>query len=268
MCQPGAVLPASNETTGAFNDHVDKLRIDSSASSYDVTSNSALNYGGTAGTVTFDTGGFNDFTISKYDPVTVRFGQQSFELPAFSTLTDVNETPAVFGLNLYQAGVGNIRINWGPTRPDRRKQLREQTRVRRQNHQGRSPRAYRSDFSDATPAELTALQLLRQLVGQDEFRRYLRYGFIVVQGMSGLRYQIDRKRHNIVVWADTGKVDNLCCYLRGDFPPTDSVITRMLMAERDELELWRRGNSRAGRDVTFEQLQALNEKHDRLRRVA
>jgi hypothetical protein len=31
----------------------------------------------------------------------------------------------------------------------------------------------------------------------------------------------------------------------------------MLMAERDELELWRRGNSRTGRAVDMERLQTL-----------
>jgi hypothetical protein len=119
------------------------------------------------------------------------------------------------------------------------------------------PRAESVDFSNATQAELTALQLLRQLVGQDEFRRYLRYGFVMVRGHSGLRYQVQRNRHVVDVWNERGRVDGICVYLSGSFPETDGVITRMLMAERDELELWRRGNSRAGRAVSLTDLAQL-----------
>lgn len=129
--------------------------------------------------------------------------------------------------------------------------------LHRTNHRGMAPRAVNVDFSKATPAELTALQLLRQLVGQDEFRRYLRYGFVTVQGCSGLRYQVRRGRHVVDVWNGRRRVDGICVWLKGSFPPTDEVITRMLMAERDELELWKRGNSRAGRDVTLADLQRL-----------
>lgn len=138
-------------------------------------------------------------------------------------------------------------------RPQR---LRGRT-LHRQNHRGLAPRAVSVDFSTATPAEIQALQLLRGLVGQDEFRRYLKYGFIMVRGGSGLRYQVRRGRHVVDVWNERGRVDGICVYLQGQFPPTDDTITRMLMAERDELELWRRGNSRAGRGVTAADLERL-----------
>jgi hypothetical protein len=144
-----------------------------------------------------------------------------------------------------------------PAFQNRRTRLLEQSRFKRVNHRGLEPRAAHVNFQNATPAELTALQLLRQLIGQTEFRRYLRYGFVVVTGRSGLRYQVVRDRHVIVVWGRYGRLDSICCYLAGPFPPTDAVITRMLMAERDELELWRRGNSRLGRDVTLQDLERL-----------
>lgn len=137
---------------------------------------------------------------------------------------------------------------------------RQRTRGRsvvRRNHRGMAPRAVTVDFSTATPAELTALQLLRGLVGQDEFRRYLKYGFIMVRGASGLRYQIKRGRHVIDVWNERGRVHGICVYLAGNYPPTDDTITRMLMAERDELELWRKGNSSLGRNATLADLHQL-----------
>lgn len=153
------------------------------------------------------------------------------------------------GANLVWRGT-----TWGEVRPTR---TRGRSVVRR-NHRGMQPRAVNVDFSTATPAEITALQLLRGLVGQDEFRRYLKYGFIMVRGASGLRYQIKRGRHVIDVWNERGRVDGICVYLQGQYPPTDDTITRMLMAERDELELWRRGNSQLGRNATLEDLVRLH----------
>ena len=156
-------------------------------------------------------------------------------------------------------GTGTIHVNYDDFDSlvwPRRARTRGRT-LHRQNHRGMQPRAVTVDFSKATPAELTALQLLRQLVGQDEFRRYLKYGFVTVQGCSGLRYQVRRGRHVVDVWNGRQRVDGICVWLKGSFPPTDEVITRMLMAERDELELWRRGNSRAGRDVTLADLERL-----------
>ena len=150
-------------------------------------------------------------------------------------------------------GTGTIHVNYDGDLDSFVWPMRKRTHGRtlhRRNHRGMAPRADRVDFSTATPAELTALQLLRQLVGQDEFRRYLKYGFVMVAGASGLRYQIERGRHVVNVWNGRRRVDGICVYLSGSFPPTDGVITRMLMAERDELELWKRGNSAAGRDVT------------------
>lgn len=152
------------------------------------------------------------------------------------------------GANLVWSG-----STWGEIKPTR---ARGRSVVRR-NHRGLQPRAVNVDFSTATPEEITALQLLRGLVGQDEFRRYLKYGFVMVQGQSGLRYQVKRGRHVVDVWNERGRVDGICVYLQGRFPPTDDVITRMLMAERDELELWRRGNSRLGRNATLDSLMRL-----------
>lgn len=136
--------------------------------------------------------------------------------------------------------------------------------LNRRNHRGGTPRALSVDFSKSSPSEITALQLLRQLVGKDEFRRYLKYGFVMVRGGSRLRYQIRRNTHTIDVWDDAGKrVASICVYLDGNFPPTDETITRMLMAENDELSLWHRGNVSSAllpnkRHITQEDLRLLH----------
>lgn|GEM_PF-4204057 len=192
----------------------------------------------------------NEIAIRTYDP----FSSQTDRLTEYYwTLHDTDATSDGTG--------GKQVLRWyledAPI-CGKGKYARQRSRTRRRlNHLGMRPRAERVDFTNATPAEITALQLLRQLVGQDEFRRYLKYGFVMVRGGSGLRYQIGRNRHVIDVWNERGRVDGICVYLEGQYPPTDDTITRMLMAERDELELWRRGNSRAGRAATVADLERL-----------
>jgi len=144
-------------------------------------------------------------------------------------------------------GNGSLTVEWLGERAHKRHKLRDNYRTfRALNHRGAAPRAVNVDFSRATPEELAALQLLRQLVGPNEFRRYLRYGFVMVTGKSGLRYQIKRQKHIVDVWRGGEQVGGLCVYLKGRFPPTDDVITRMLMAEQDELQLWKNGNGSGG----------------------
>jgi hypothetical protein len=193
-------------------------------------------------------GGTTDQIVVDYPIVdTSQYLRYSGTGTAASDLSDITSNTITFN-----TGLNDLLVYAEP------KPVRSLGRtLHRQNHRGMQPRAVSVDFSTATPEEITALQLLRQLVGQDEFRRYLKYGFVMVQGASGLRYQIRRGRHVVDVWNERGRVDGICVYLTGNFPPTDDTITRMLMAERDELELWRRGNSRTGRKATVMDLARL-----------
>jgi hypothetical protein len=105
-------------------------------------------------------------------------------------------------------------------------------------------RADRVSFENCSPAELTALTLLKKMVSEDGWRTYLKYGFVNVQGKSGLHYQIRRGQWHVLVRRQGQKVAELCIGLsaRHAMPPTDEVIARMIMAECDEPELWRRAN--------------------------
>lgn len=115
------------------------------------------------------------------------------------------------------------------------------------NHRGELARGEHRgrQWDNAAPEELVALQLLRGLVGPDEFRRYLKQGFVSVKGPSGLVYQIGR-RELIKVWDKDALVATLCVHLKGwhDKPPTDEVVAKMLIAEMDEPDLWKRSNKR------------------------
>lgn len=147
-------------------------------------------------------------------------------------------------------GTTYSRYRLRSTRELRRDRLREQLRPRLTNHLGHVPRGARLDFSRAQPNELVALRLLRDLIRPDEFRRYLKLGLVTVRAPSGLRYELARGNHEIAVWRGGQLVARLCVFLAHEFPPTDDVIAKLLIAEQDELSLWRRANVRAGPRVS------------------
>jgi hypothetical protein len=82
--------------------------------------------------------------------------------------------------------------------------------------------------------ELRARQTLRKILGDDGFQRFLRNGFVSVRANSGKVYQI-YPGHGMTVVYDRGTpIEKLCVVLRGDFTPTDSLITRYVMIMHDE----------------------------------
>lgn len=116
----------------------------------------------------------------------------------------------------------------------------------RVNHHGNPLRSLESGklFDNASPAEIKALHLLRKMIPNEGFRRYLRHGFITIRGgATGLMYQIDRHKR-IAVWDLGKKIAELCIHLNYDSktPPTDHVVGKMLMAECDETALWKKSN--------------------------
>jgi hypothetical protein len=96
-------------------------------------------------------------------------------------------------------------------------------------------------FAGVEPQELVALQLLKQMVSDEQFKRYLKHGFVAVEGPSGLVYQIARKSHSIHVWKNGQQIASLCVYLK-NVPPTDDVVAKILICECDEIDIWRRAN--------------------------
>jgi len=113
------------------------------------------------------------------------------------------------------------------------------------NHRGDRPRSLGTGarFDDAQPNELVALQLLRSMVDRDVFKKYLKYGFITVDGPSGLTYQVQRKSHIVKVWKQGTLVSTLCIYVKDQhIPPTDDVVAKMLMCLYSEKDIWKGAN--------------------------
>lgn len=152
----------------------------------------------------------------------------------------VEDTPTTWRLeetttgtiNYYTDATSNV-VYW-PTKVDKRAQLKQQHRV--QVRQRGRP----SFLDTLDPAEIKALQLLKSLVDAENFRRYLKYGFVSVLGISGLVYNIYR-RGTVRVLDNHQQVASLCIHIK-DGPPTDEVIAKVLMAECDEPAIWAKSN--------------------------
>ncbi len=144
----------------------------------------------------------------------------------------------------WNGGFQILRLSEAAKRQHRRAKIREQWQPTHaiRNHRNGPARANNVSFADAPENEVVALRLLRGLVDDREFRRYLKYGFIRVQGASGLTYQIQRSNHIIEVWRGHQEIARLCLYLSSQFPPTDGVVAMMLMVEHDEMEIWQKAN--------------------------
>ncbi len=84
--------------------------------------------------------------------------------------------------------------------------------------------------------EIRARETLCRVLGENNFRRFLRTGFVTVRGRSGDVYQIFPGHGITNVYRNGKEVDRLCVVLRGHFPPTDSLIMRYLLILNDENE--------------------------------
>jgi hypothetical protein len=98
----------------------------------------------------------------------------------------------------------------------------------------------RSEYRVKTPGESKALDTLRDMISETDFRKYLIYGFLLVTGRSGKIYQIFNIARHIQVWEKGRHVEDLCVYLKDDkIPPTDKLIAFKVMIETDE-EIFRK----------------------------
>ena len=91
--------------------------------------------------------------------------------------------------------------------------------------------------------EQVAIETLREMISETEFRRYIKYGFILVQGNSGKTYQIFRNQSHTKVWKNGKVIEEICVRIKNvNIPPTDSVIAFHAMIRIDEEEFRKSGN--------------------------
>jgi len=74
--------------------------------------------------------------------------------------------------------------------------------------------------------EQRAIETLREMITEAEFRKYIKDGFILVRGLSGRVYQIFRNHPHTKVWEKGKLVEEVCVRIdyKASVPPTDNVI--------------------------------------------
>lgn len=106
-------------------------------------------------------------------------------------------------------------------------------------------RGFRGDtLGQLKDNERVALETLREMVTEREFRKYLKYGFVLVPGESGAVYQVFRNRSHTKVWKGGKLIEEVCVRIKSseNVPPTDNVIALATMIRADEDEFKKCGN--------------------------
>ena len=91
--------------------------------------------------------------------------------------------------------------------------------------------------------ERRALETLREIISEEEFRRYLRYGFILVKGKSGATYQVFRNASHCKVWLNGQVIEEVCVRIKDEqVPKTDKLIAFKTIIETSEEQFKKLGN--------------------------
>lgn len=92
-------------------------------------------------------------------------------------------------------------------------------------------------------SENKAIDSLRDMLSEKDFRKYIINGFIMVRGSSGKWYQIFKKQSHIRVYEKGILIKELCIHTDAkEVPPTDHVINIKTLVECDEHLLWSSSN--------------------------
>lgn len=82
--------------------------------------------------------------------------------------------------------------------------------------------------------EQRARETLRRVIGDHRYRNFLAQGCVYARAKSGLVYQLYPGYNRTRVYKDGKLIETMCIVLRGNFPPTDTLIVRYLMVLNDE----------------------------------
>jgi len=91
--------------------------------------------------------------------------------------------------------------------------------------------------------EAIAVECLREMLSEQEYRKYITHRFVLVKGQSGKTYQILRDECHVKVWNGGIIVEEVCIYIKDHgIPPTDKVVAFKTMIETDEGKFRSMGN--------------------------
>ncbi len=92
--------------------------------------------------------------------------------------------------------------------------------------------------------ERVAQETLREMITELEFRKYLKYGFVLVPGEGGKTFQVFKNESHTKVWKNGKVIEEVCVRIKysAKVPPTDNVIAFMSMIQASEDEFKKLGN--------------------------
>ncbi len=99
------------------------------------------------------------------------------------------------------------------------------------------------DYRNIPKNEWCAIETLREMITEAEFRKYITHGFILVKGKKGHIYQIFKNRDHTIVWEKGKVIEEVCVRIKDKkIPPTDNVIAFKILIETSEDEFRKLGN--------------------------
>jgi hypothetical protein len=94
-----------------------------------------------------------------------------------------------------------------------------------------------------TDSEYNAIETLREMISEFDYRKFVKYGFIIVTAKSGKQYQIFREHRHTKIWEKGKLVEEICVELKDkSIPLTDKLIAFKTMIETDEESFRKLGN--------------------------
>ena len=144
--------------------------------------------------------------------------------------TDYTYNPYTTGCNIG---------GWELAKPDKKTEFLEKMR---NNLQIRIPRRG-ALVAGIAANEARAVSTLREDLSETEFRKYIKYGFVLVPGKSGKTYQVFRNQDHTKVWKGGKLLEEICVRIANSkCPPTDNVVAFKTMIEADEEYFRKCGN--------------------------
>jgi hypothetical protein len=118
----------------------------------------------------------------------------------------------------------------------------ETKRQRLRNNLRVLPRARTGIGAHVSPQELKARGTLRDMISENDWRRYVTNGFIMVKGASGRFYQLFADGRRTQVFHHGKNIATLCIHTDKSCPPSDHVLNLKILVELDEDAIWSGSN--------------------------
>jgi len=96
-------------------------------------------------------------------------------------------------------------------------------------------------FSDSK-AEIKARTSLRDTISEKQWKKYLKDGFVMIQGKSGRTYQVFQNQRHTKVFECGNLIKELCIHTDKKCPPTDHILNMKVLIEQDEQAIWDNSN--------------------------